>query len=85
MSFHVYSSKYGRYTPQKLSIQSDALKFNIPNYMLENFLEKGFKIKEISGIICVAKRTTYRQVSEYNLSKTNFKNDSGADLGKKSA
>ena len=85
MSLHVYCSKYGRYTPQKLSSQSGVPKFNIPNYMLENFLEEGFKIKEMSAIICVAERTICRQVNEYNLSKTSFKNNSGADLDKKSA
>ena len=53
--------------------------------MLENFLEEGFKIKEMSAIICVAERTICRQVNEYNLSKTSFKNNSGADLDKKSA
>ena len=83
MSLHVYCSKYGRYTPQKLPSQSGALKFNISNYMLENFLEEGFKIKEISAIICVAERTICRQVNEYNLSKINFKNNSGAALDKK--
>ena len=51
--------------------------------MLENFLEEGFKIKEIYAITCVAERTVCRQVNEYNLSKTSFKNDSGADLDKK--
>ena len=53
--------------------------------MLENSLEEGFKIKEISAIICVAKRTIFRQVHEYNLSKISFKNDSDANLDKKSA
>ena len=72
MSLHIYCSKYGRYTPQKLPSQFGALKFNMPNYMLENFLEKGFEINEISAIIY-----------EYNLSKISFRNDSGADLDKK--
>ena len=69
-----------RYTPQKFPSQYGALKFNIPKYMLENLLEEGFTIKEISAIICVAKRTIYRQVNEYNLSNLSFKNNSGADL-----
>ena len=85
MSLHVYCSKYERYTPQKLPSQSGALKFNMPNFMLENFLEDGFEIKEISAIISVAERTIFRQVNEYNLSKISFKNDSGTDLDKKSA
>ena len=55
MSLRVYCSKYERYTPQKLPSQSGAPKFNIPKYMLENLLEEGFTIKEISGIICVQK------------------------------
>ena len=65
MILHVYCSKYGRYTPQKLPSQSGALKFNIPQYMLENLLAEGFTVKEISAIICVAERTIYRQVNEY--------------------
>ena len=52
---------------------------------LKIFLEEGFKIKEISAIICVAERTICRQVNECNLSKISLKNDSGADLNKKSA
>ena len=83
MGVHVYCSKYGRYTPQKLLSQSGALKFNIPKYMLENLLEEGFTIKEISAIICVAERILYRKVNEYNLSKIIFKNDSVCDLDKK--
>ena len=83
MSLHIYCSKYGRYTPQKLPSQFGALKFNMPNYMLENFLEKGFEINEISAIICVAERTICRQLNEYNLSKISFRNDSGAGLDKK--
>ena len=67
MSLHVYCSKYGKYTPQKLPSQSGALKYNIPKYMLENFLEEGFTIKEISAIICEAERTICRQVNQYNL------------------
>ena len=85
MSLRVYCSKYGIYTPQKLSSQSGAPKFNIPKYMLENLLEEGFSIRKISGIICVAERTIYRQINEYNLSKISFKNDVGADLDQKSA
>ena len=72
-SLHVYCSKYGRYTPQKLPSQYGALKFNIPKYIFENLLEDGFIIKEISAIICVAERTIYRQVNEYNLSRISFK------------
>ena len=53
--------------------------------MLENVLEEGFTIKEISGIICVAERTIYKRMNEYNLSKISFKNDSDADLDKKNA
>ena len=83
ISLRAYCSKYGIYTPQKLSSQSGAPKFNIPNYMLENLLEEGFSIKKISGTICVAGRTIYRQVNEYNLSKISFKKDGGSDLDKK--
>ena len=85
MSLHVYCSKYGRNTPQKLPSQTGALNFNIPKYMLENLLKEGFTIEEISAIICVAERTVYRQVNKRNLSKISFKNDSGADLDKKRA
>ena len=59
MSLHVYCSKYGRY---------------IPKYMLENLLEEGLTVKEVSAVICVAERTIFRQVNGYNLSDMNFKN-----------
>ena len=64
MSLRVYCSKYGRYTSKKLPSQSGAPKFNIPKDMLENLLEEGFTIKEISGIICVAERTIHRRMNE---------------------
>ena len=83
MGVYVYCSKYGRYAPQKLPSQSGALKFNIPKYMLENLLEEGFTIKETSAIVCVAGRTLYKKVNEYDLSKISFKNDSVPDLDKK--
>ena len=51
MSLHVYCSKYGRHIPQKLPSQSGALKFNLPNYMLENFLKESFKINKISQLL----------------------------------
>ena len=50
--------------------------------MLENVLEEGFKINEISVIICLAERTIYRRMNEYNLSKISPINDNDADLDK---
>ena len=42
--------------------------------MLENLLEEGLTVKEVSAVICVAERTIFRQVNGYNLSDMNFKN-----------
>lgn len=53
MSLRVYCSKNVRYTPEKMLNQFWAPKFSIPKYMLENLLEVGFTIKEISAIIYV--------------------------------
>ena len=83
MKLRVYCSRYRRYTPQKLSSQSGSLRFNIPNYMLENFDEEGFTIKEISGIIYMSERAPCRRMNQYNLSKISFTNDSDACLDKK--
>ena len=83
MKLRVYCSRYRRYTPQKLSSQSGSLRFNIPNYMLENFDEEGFTIKEISGIIYMSERALCRRMNQYNLSKISFTNDSDAYLDKK--
>ena len=65
-----------------MSSQSKAPKFNMPKIMLENVLEEGFKINEISVIICLAERTIYRRMNEYNLSKISPTNDNDADLDK---
>ena len=50
--------------------------------MLENLLEEGSTIKQISEIICVAERTIYRRMNEYSLGKISFTNDNDADLDK---
>ena len=83
MKLRVYCSRYRRYTPQKLSSQSGSLRFNIPNYMLENFNEEGFTVKEISGIVYMSERALCRRMNQYNLSKISFTNDSDAYLDKK--
>lgn len=49
-----------------------APKFLIPEEVLQNLLDDGCLISEISSILCVSERTIYRRMEEYGLKKHNF-------------
>ena len=64
---------YGRYCPQKVT-GNGANKFITPKLLLQNLIEEGFTVAEMSKIFCVFERTLFRQMSEYNLTTTAFAN-----------
>ena len=57
-----------------------APKFIIPKKVLQNLIDDGCLISEISNILCVSERTIYRRMEDYNLSKQNFTEISNDDL-----
>ena len=70
---------YGSYCPQKVA-GNGAPKFDIPKLLLQNLIEEGFTVAEMSKIICVSERTLYRRMSDYNLTSTAFADISDAEL-----
>lgn len=57
------------------TIQTDSLyhpKYNISKETLENLIEAGFKISDMSKLLCVSERTIYRRMNTFNLSIYEF-------------
>ena len=72
MKLRVSCSSYGGFRPIRDQKTAGSPKFVIPKHLLENLMEEGFTIKEISRIISVSERTVYRRMLEYDLSKRDF-------------
>ena len=54
-------------------------KFDIPKLLLQNLIEEGLTLAEISKIIRVLKRTLFRRMSEYNMAPKTFANIADAE------
>lgn len=80
MALRVECSKYGQQAPRKSQGTCGAPIFLIPKCVLENFLEEGFTIKEMSMILSVSESTVYRRMSRYGLSKFEFADISDQEL-----
>ena len=65
----------GVIVPQKVA-GNGASKFGIPKPFLQNLIEEGFTVAEMSKIICVSERT----LPEYNLTTAAFSDISDAEL-----
>ncbi|XP_057295760.1 uncharacterized protein LOC130624204 [Hydractinia symbiolongicarpus] len=73
MNLRVKFCSFGGIKPQKLKWENGgAPKFLIPEEVLQNLLNDGCLISEISNILCVSERTIYRRMEEYGLKKHNF-------------
>ncbi|KAK3088459.1 hypothetical protein FSP39_019451 [Pinctada imbricata] len=72
MNLRIDCSKYGTSKPIKVLGNGGLKEFNIPKSILENLLDIGFKISEISKLLSVSERTVYRRMTVYDLSKTSF-------------
>ena len=62
---------YVSYCPQKL-IGNGAPMFDIPTLLLQNLIEEGFTVAEMSKIICVSERTLFKRLFEYHLTTASF-------------
>ena len=60
---------FGSYTPRR---GCHANKFVIPKIFLENLIQEGFTVREISAIAGVSERTIYRRMTEYDLKIRDF-------------
>ena len=75
----LWGTVYGNYCPQTVA-GNGAPKFDIPKLSLQNLIEEGFTVAEMSKIICVSEKTLFRQLSEYKLTATAFADISHAEL-----
>lgn len=72
MALRIGASTFGSQQIKKMRASCDPPKFDIPRSVLENLLDEGFLIKEISTMLSVSESTIYRRMSMYGLSKLAF-------------
>ena len=60
-ALRVACSTFGSYTPKRVCHTN---KFVIPKIFLENLIQEGFTVREISAIPGVSERTIYRHMTE---------------------
>ena len=69
MSLRIAFSTFGSYTPRR---GCHTNKFVIPTIFLENLIQAGFTVREISAIAGISERTIYRRMTEYDLKIRDF-------------
>ena len=69
MSLRIACSTFGSYTPKRCCHTSKCV---IPKIFLENLIQEGFTVREISAIAGVSERTIYRRMTEYDLKIRDF-------------
>ena len=74
--------KFGGEQLPKVSSSCGALKFQIPKSVLENLLDEGFSINEISTLLSISESTVYRRMRTFGLSKLAFSEISDDDLAR---
>ena len=72
--------KFGGEQLPKVSSCCGAPKFQIPKSVLENLLDEGFSINEISTLLSISESTVYRRMRTFGLSKLAFSEISDDDL-----
>ena len=61
-------------------VGNGAPKFAISKLLLQNLIEEGFTVAEMSKIICVSERTLVRRLPEYSLTTSAFGDIKDAEL-----
>ena len=72
MNLRITCCSYGGAQPKKNIRSVGAPKFIIPKDVLQNLIDDGCRIKDISSILCVSERTIFRRMEEYKLSTQNY-------------
>ena len=80
MSLRIKCSPFGLQKPGYDHGEAGPPAFEIPQSVLEYFLEEGFPIVEIARLMSVSESTIYRRMRCYGLSKMEFSNISDEDL-----
>ena len=69
MSLRIACSTFGPYTPKR---GCHTNKFVIRKIFLENLIQEGFTVRELSAIAGVSERTIYRRMTEYDVTIRDF-------------
>ena len=69
MSLRIACSTFGSYTPKR---GCHTKKFVIPKIFLENLIQEGFTVKEISTITGVSESASYRHMTKHDLKIRDF-------------
>ena len=77
MSLRIECSTFGLCTPPR-AVETN--KFVIPKILIENLIDDGFSVKEMSNILYVSERVLRRMV-QYGLKIRDFSNISDDQLG----
>ena len=77
MSLRIDCSTFSLCTPQKAVGTKKSV---IPKILIENLIDGGFSVKEMSNILCVSEGTVLRRMVEYGLTIRNFSNISDDQL-----
>ena len=77
MSLRIECSTFGLCTPQR-AVGTN--KFVIPKILIDNLIDDGFSVKEMSNILCVSERTVLRRMVEYGSKIRDFSNISDDQL-----
>ena len=72
--------KFGGEQPSKTRSSCGVPRFQIPKSVLENLLDEGFSIKEVSNLLSISESTVYSRMSTFRLSKLTFSEISDDDL-----
>ena len=84
MELRVECSVFGSDAPYKHPGDlGDALKFCIPKELMQDLVDEGFTVKEMSKLLNVSERTVYRRMSDYNIRKLDFSEISDEELESK--
>ena len=77
MSLRIECSTFGLCTPQR-AVGTN--KFVIPKILIENLIDDGFSVKEMSNTLCVSERTNLRRMVEYGIKIRDFSDISNDQL-----
>ena len=78
MSLRIECSNFGLCTP-RTAVGTN--KFVITKILIENLMDDGFSVKEMSNILYVSERTVLRRMVQYGLKIRDFSNISDDQLG----
>lgn len=73
MDLRIKCNVFSSSSPHKeINVNGGASKYQIPKYILEDLIDEGFSIKQVSCLLGVSERTIYRRMQEFDLKVRRF-------------